>query len=83
MNGARGKHEQSVKSKEDDQESKPQADHPDERLKDFLRDRFPDGLPSSQSPKEENPDDVEDRKSRKRGKKQPTSGRQLPKAKEE
>ena len=83
MNKASGKHEPSVKSKEDDQGSKPQADQPDERLKDFLRDRFPDGLSPSQSPKEENPEDVEDRKSKRKGKKRLPLRRQLPKPKEE
>ncbi len=82
MNKASGKHEPSVKSKEDDQESKPQADHPDERLKDFLRDRFPDGLPPSQSPKEENLEDVEDRKPKRKGKKRLPVRRQLPKPEE-
>jgi hypothetical protein len=83
MNKPSGKHEPSVKSKEDDHGSKPQADQPDERLKDFLRDRFPDGLPPSQSPKEENPEDVEDRKSKRKGKKQVPVRRRLPKPKEE
>ena len=83
MNKASGKHKPTIKSKEGDQESKPQADHPDERLNDFLRDRFPDGLPPSQSPKEENPEDVEDRKPKRKGKKRLPLRRQLPKPKEE
>ena len=82
MSKARGKSKPPVESEENNQESKPQADHPDERLMDFLRDRFPAGLLPSQSPKEEYPDEVEDRKPKNRGKKQAPVPKQLPKPKE-
>lgn len=66
----KGKHEPHEESEEDDAEPRSQADHPDERLRGFLRDRFPEGLHRSQSPKEEYPEDVKDRKPRK-GEKRP------------
>ena len=82
MSKSRGNPKPPIESEENDQESKPQVDHPDERLQDILRGRFPDGLPPSQSPKEENREEVSDRKPKTRGKKRTPVSRQLPKPKE-
>ena len=82
MSKPRGKDQPTEKSEKNDQGSKSQADHPDERLQDLLRGRFPEGLPPSQSLNEENPEDVKDRKPKKRGKKRLPVQKQLPKPKE-
>lgn len=51
--------------------AKHEPEEDDERFRGFLRDRFPEGLPPSQSPKDEYPEDVKDRKPR-RGKSKST-----------
>ena len=63
---ARGNPKPPVESKVNNRGSKPEADPPDGRLQDILHGPFLEGLPLSQSPKEENQDDVKDREPKRR-----------------
>jgi hypothetical protein len=82
MSNARGTQEWPVHTEENDQGTKSQPDQPDERLRHLRLTHFPQGLPPSQSLKEENADIVNDRKAEKRGKKRLPGWKQLPKFKE-
>lgn len=82
MNKSRSVKKQPEQSDQNNQQIQSQADHPDQRLRDLLQWRFPEGFPPSQSPNDENVDDKKDGTLDKRGKKRFPRKRQLPKPKE-